>query len=66
MLKDGNVNAIDNTLFARYLAKWPGYTNLSVDISTLDIDGNGKVNAVDKTLLSRYLAKWPDSDQYFR
>lgn len=64
--KDGNVNAIDNTLFARYLAKWPGYTNLSVDISTLDIDGNGKVNAVDKTLLSRYLAKWPDSDQYFR
>lgn len=55
---DGSVTALDGVVFSRYLAKWTGYGDSSIDKNACDIDKDGKVSATDRVILSRYLAKW--------
>lgn len=52
---DGEVNAADGMLFARYMAKWSVTLK---DMSAADINRDGEINSADSALLARYLAKW--------
>ena len=63
---DGEINAIDRVLLARYLANWNGAANQFVNIDAMDINKDGAVNAKDRVILSRYLANWHGIyDTYF-
>ena len=55
---DGRVTNIDRTVLARFLAKWNGYDEATVDQSAADVNQDGKVTNIDRTVLARYLAKW--------
>lgn len=55
---DGDVNAADRTILARYLAKWQSYTDDTIILAAADINGDGEVTSADRTALARYLAKW--------
>ena len=51
---DGNVDAIDLTLFARFMA---GIDNISeLGYLAADCNGDGNIDAVDLTLFARYMA----------
>ena len=52
---DGQVNATDRTILARYLAGWTGN---SINLTAADMDCNGGVDAADRTYLARCLAGW--------
>ena len=63
---DGNgiVNTADLTVFARSLAKWPGYPEQVIEINA-DIDQDGDADVNDYTILARTLARWPGyADEY--
>ena len=59
---DGKVNTKDDAALARYLAKWTGYDDTTVNTEAADVNGDGKVNAKDNAVLARYLAKWTGYD----
>ncbi len=58
--EDGRVNAQDRMILARYLAKWTGYTESSINMKAADVNQDGRVNAQDRMILARYLAKWKE------
>ena len=51
---DGEVNDMDDMIFARYLANW----DVEMNLYAADIDHNGEVDDFDNMLMSRYLAGW--------
>ena len=53
---DGEVNALDRTVLARYLAHWSGYDTINEVYSDVNLDG--VVNQKDRMILARYLARW--------
>ena len=55
---DNKVTALDNAYLARYLAKWSGYDDTTVNTKAADVNGDGRVTALDNAVLARYLAKW--------
>ena len=57
---DGRVNLLDSTILARYLAKWPDYTEDTLNLQAADVNADGRVNLLDSTILARHLAKWPE------
>lgn len=63
--QDGEVNATDRMILARYLAKWEGYEEKIKSMEAADIDRNGLVEAKDRMILARKLAGWSGYDQYF-
>ena len=63
---DGDVDATDRMILARYLAGWEGYEEKIKSKEAADIDGNGAVEAKDRVILARYLAGWDGYDQYFK
>ncbi len=63
--QDGDVNATDRMILARYLAGWEGYEEKIKSMEAADIDGNGTVEAKDRMLLARFLAGWEGYAKYF-
>ena len=59
---NGVVNNLDRTILARFLAKWTGYTESSINMLASDVNDDGVVNNLDRTILARYLAKWTGYD----
>ena len=57
---DGNkeVDVLDLTITARYLARWTGYEEDKYDFTVCDFDGNGKTDVADYAILARSLARW--------
>ena len=57
---DGNgvVEATDNVIVSRYLAKWQGYDDSVIDMIACDVDKDGVLISTDNVIVSRYLAKW--------
>jgi len=54
--RDGYVNMIDYSVFARWMAGW---SNIAVfDEYAADVDQDGYVTAMDLTILQRHLAGW--------
>ena len=54
--RDGSVNMLDATIFARWLAGW---SNIAVfDEYAADLDQDGIVTPLDLTILQRHLAGW--------
>ena len=62
---DGEINATDRMILARYLAGWEGYEEKIKSMEAADIDGDGEVTAKDRMILARKLAGWEGYDQYF-
>ena len=56
---DGRVNLLDSTILARYVAKWPDYTEDTLNMQAADVNNDGRVNLLDSTILERHVAKWP-------
>ena len=56
--KDGKVTALDNAFLARYIAKWSGYNDTTVDKDAADVNADTKITALDNAILARHLAKW--------
>jgi len=54
---DGNVNAVDRAVLARYLAAWNGYTIVEANA---DINGDKVVDENDLDILTKYFAGWKD------
>lgn len=54
---DGKINAKDNILMARFIARWTGYEE-QVNMDAADVSGDGNVNAKDNIILARYIAGW--------
>ena len=52
---DTRINAQDSAYFARWNAKWTGYTIVEANA---ELNGDSRVNAADIAVLKRYLAKW--------
>ena len=52
---DGNIDLLDVTLLAEFLADWQG---VKVNSKTLDISGDGVTNLFDLVRLSQYVAGW--------
>ena len=59
---DNKITALDNAYLARYLAKWSGYDDTTVNKNAADVNGDGKVTALDNAILARHLAKWTGYD----
>ena len=55
---DGIVSVRDRTVLTRYLAKWSGYDNSTINLDAADINGDGEITIKDRVILSRHLAKW--------
>lgn len=55
---DGKVNTQDRMILTRYLAKWTGYAEDTINLTAADVNCDGKVNTLDRMVLTRYLAKW--------
>ena len=55
---DGRVTNLDRTSLARYLARWSGYDETTVDLLAADVNQDGRVTNLDRTILARHLAKW--------
>ena len=55
---DGKINAKDVAFIARYVAKWSGYDETTVDLEAANVTGDTKVNAKDVAYIARYVAKW--------
>ena len=55
---DGKINAKDVAYIARYVAKWSGYDETTVDLDAANVTGDTKVNAKDVAYIARYVAKW--------
>lgn len=53
--ENGEVNDIDRTNLARYLAGWSGY---EISARASDVNRDGDVNDKDRTILARHLAGW--------
>ena len=62
---DGEVDATDRMILARYLAGWEGYAARILSMDAADIDRNGAVEAADRVILARYLAGWEGYETYF-
>ena len=62
---DGEINATDRMILARYLAGWEGYEDRIRNKKAADIDGNGALEASDRMVLARYLAGWEGYGRYF-
>ncbi len=56
--KDGKVNTLDRMTLTRYLAKWKGYTEDTIDMTAADVNCDGHVNTLDRMILTRHLGKW--------
>ena len=56
--KDGKVTLKDDATLARYLAKWEGYDETTVDLAAADVNGDSKVTLKDNGILARHIAKW--------
>ena len=54
---NGNINATDVVILAKYLAGWDGYDK-RVNLSNADMDQDGTVTPMDEMALTRYLANW--------
>jgi len=52
---DGEINDIDRTKLARYLAGWNGNEIIE---RAADVNEDGSINDIDRTILARYLAGW--------
>ena len=63
---DGDVDATDRMILARYLAGWEGYGDRILSMDAADIDRDGDVNAKDRMILARKLAGWTGYDTYFK
>lgn len=55
---DERTNSIDLAYFQRYIANWENYTEETVNLGVLDLNGNGSVDTIDAIILARHLAKW--------
>ena len=62
---DGDVNATDRMILARYLAGWEGYEEKILSMDAADIDKDGDITAKDRMILARYLAGWEGYAKYF-
>ncbi len=60
---NGQVEAADRMILARFIAGWDEYSDIDTDAA--DIDGNGKVTPKDRMILSRYIDGWAGYDEYF-
>ncbi len=63
---DGNVDATDRMILARYLAGWEGYEAKITNKKAADVDKSGAIDAKDRMILARYLAGWAGYDSYFQ
>ncbi len=63
---DGEIDATDRMILARFLAGWEGYEAKITNKKSADIDGDGEITAKDRMLLARYLARWTGYDTYFK
>ncbi|MBQ3194540.1 MAG: InlB B-repeat-containing protein [Oscillospiraceae bacterium] len=60
---DGNVNTQDRMILTRYLARWTGYGEDSINAAAADVNADGRVNTQDRMILTRYLARWSGYDE---
>ena len=54
---DGKVTSVDKVYLDRYLAKWKGYDESTIDLSAADVNCDGIINELDSEILEKHLAK---------
>ena len=55
---DGEVDAADRMILARFLAGWSSYKEKILVKGAADIDGSGEIDTSDRMILARHLAGW--------